>query len=333
MRALQVTKYGAKNLPVISDVATPACSPDEILIKVHAAGLNPLDFKTRDGEFKVILPYKAPFTLGNDFAGTVESIGKNVSNFAVGDAVFGMANSKQIGTFAEYVVVNKDVAAKKPSNISFTEASILPLVSLTAWQILKDAALKPGQKVLIHGGSGGFGSTAIQVAKALNLTVATTCSARNFDFVKSLGADEVVDYNSANFEDVLSGYDLVIDTVGGKNLAKSLKVLRSDGLLVSLVGPPDVVFAKKAGAPLPVQLVMKALSFSVVRTAKKLGVRYAFHFVRSSGAQLAEIAALIENGKIKPFVAQTVPFENSIELFNSESPLTKVTGKTAIEIA
>ncbi|MEY4969796.1 MAG: hypothetical protein RLZZ277_27 [Actinomycetota bacterium] len=333
MRALQVKKYGEKNLPVIAEIATPTCGPDELLIKVHAAGLNPLDIKTRDGEFKVFLPYKVPFTLGNDFAGTVTAIGENVSNFAIDDQVFGMANSKQIGTFAEYVVVNKDVVAKKPSNISFTEASVLPLVSLTAWQIFQDAALQPDQKVLIHGGSGGLGATAIQVAKALNLTVATTCSARNVDFVKSLGADEVVDYNSANFEDILNGFDLVIDTVGGKNLSKSMKVLKTGGLLVSLVGPPDVAFARKAGAPLPIQWVMKVLSFGVLRTAKKLGVLYAFHFVRSSGAQLTEIAALIHSGKIKPYIAQTVSFDKSPELFNRQSALSKVAGKTSIAIS
>lgn len=334
MRALLVEKYGKKNSPVISEVPTPLYGPQDVLVRVSAAGFNPLDAKTRDGDFKQILPYKLPYIPGNDYAGVIEAVGDEVKDFAIGDEVFGMANAKRIGTFAELIAVHQSEVAHTPNGSSLADLSVLPLVALTAWQILTEVAkTKPGQKVLIHGGSGGLGITAIQIAKSLGLHVATTCGTRNLKFVETLGADQIIDYTKEDFEKVLSGFDLVIDSVGGKNLEKSMSVLKAGGLLVSLSGPADVTFAKKVGAPKPIQFVIKALSWSTLRKAKKFGINYKFHFVTSNGAQLAEIAKLVETGKLKPIVAQTLSLEDAVELFNSESTFAKVAGKTAIQIS
>ena len=307
MRAFIVDQY--KQPLHEADVAEPVVGDHDVLVKVVAAGLNQLDEKIRKGEFKLILPYKTPFTLGHDVAGTVIGVGAKVRSVKPGDEVFARPRDPRIGTFAERIAVDEADVAIAPSTISPVEAASLPLVALTAWQALVEKGrVGPGQKVLIHAGSGGVGSIAIQLAKHLGATVATTASSANADFVRELGADVVVDYRSQDFATELSGYDFVLDSLGGENLEKSLRVLRPGGKVVGINGPPDPAFAKQARLNPMLRLVIAGLSRSVRSKARKLGVTYEFLFMRADGQQLREIAALVESGAIRPVVGATFAF-------------------------
>ncbi|MCJ0702009.1 NADP-dependent oxidoreductase [Frigoribacterium faeni] len=307
MRAFIVDQY--KQPLHEADVAEPVVGDHDVLVKVVAAGLNQLDEKIRKGEFKLILPYKTPFTLGHDVAGTVIGVGAKVRSVKPGDEVFARPRDPRIGTFAERIAVDEADVAIAPSTISPVEAASLPLVALTAWQALVEKGrVGPGQKVLIHAGSGGVGSIAIQLAKHLGATVATTASSANADFVRELGADVVVDYRSQDFATELSGYDFVLDSLGGENLEKSLRVLRPGGKVVGINGPPDPAFAKQARLNPVLRLVIAGLSRSVRSKARKLGVTYEFLFMRADGQQLREIAALVESGAIRPVVGATLAF-------------------------
>ncbi|KQO48099.1 MULTISPECIES: NADP-dependent oxidoreductase [unclassified Frigoribacterium] len=291
------------------DVAEPTVGDHDVLIEVAAAGLNHLDAKIREGEFKLILPYKAPLVLGHDFAGTVIEVGGSVRDLKPGDEVFARPRDHRIGTFAERIAVDEADVALAPTSISTVEAASLPLVALTAWQALVERGnVQPGQKVLIHAGAGGVGTIAIQLAKHLGAHVATTASSANADFLRELGADVVVDYRTQDFEEALSGYDLVLDSLGDENLAKSLRVLRPGGLAIGIQGPPTPTFAKAAGLNPVVRLAIAALSRGVRAQAKKLGVSYEFLFMRADGHQLREIAALVDAGAIRPVVGATHPF-------------------------
>ncbi len=307
-----MSKYGQKNLE-LEDVAEPIVGPKDVLIAIEAAGLNPLDQMIKDGEFKALLPHNFPLILGHDVAGKVLQIGSAVTNVEVGDSVFSRPRDLRIGAFAERISIDQADIAKMPKNLSFQEAASVPLVALASWQILVDLAkIQPGAKVLIHAGAGGLGSTLIQLAKHLGAYVATTSSAKNIDFVTELGADEVVDYKVNDFEKVFQNFDLVVDTVGGKNLDKSLNCLRSGGLAVSVVGPPEANFATQLGkkhlAPL-----MSILSASVRSKAKKIGVEYRFFFMRADGEQLAKLAKLYELGTLRPVIDRTFPFDKTME--------------------
>jgi NADPH:quinone reductase-like Zn-dependent oxidoreductase len=274
--------------------------------------VNPLDSKLRDGEFKLILPYRPPFILGHDVAGTVVRTGSRASRFKVGDEVYARPRDHRVGTFAEFIAINEADVALKPKNLSMTEAASIPLVGLTAWQALVEVGkVKPGQKVFIQAGSGGVGTFAIQLAKHLGATVATTTSAKNAELVKSLGADVVIDYKTQDFEKVLSGYDLVLNSQDPKTLDKSLGVLKPGGQLISISGPPDPAFAKEAGLNLFLKLIMRLLSRGVRKKAERLGLRYSFLFMRAQGQQLSEITSLIEAGVIRPVVDKVFPFENT----------------------
>ena len=218
-----------------------------MLVDIHAAGVNVLDAKIRDGEFKLFLPYKAPFVLGHDLAGVVTRVGSAVTRFAVGDEVYARPRDGRIGTFAERIAVHEDDLAIKPASLSMAEAASVPLVALTAWQALVERAnLQPGQKVLIHAGSGGVGTYAIQLAKHLGATVATTTGTSNVEWVRDLGADVVIDYRTQDFETVVHDYDVVLDSQGGDTLAKSLRVLKPGGIAIGIAGPPDPDFAAPA---------------------------------------------------------------------------------------
>jgi len=246
MRAFVVSKYGQ---PVHrSDVAEPYVGPGDVLVRVEAAALNHLDEKIRLGEFRQILRYSLPLILGSDLAGTVIAVGADVRGFEPGDEVYARAPADRIGSFAERIAVAEADLAHKPVTIAMEEAASLPLVALTAWQALvAGGRVGPGKKVLIHAGSGGVGSIAIQLAKDLGATVATTASAANADFVRTLGADIVIDYRSQDFEQMLSGYDLVLDSLGGEVLQKSLRVLRPGGKVIGIAGPPDPDFDPEVG--------------------------------------------------------------------------------------
>ena len=290
-------------------VPEPTVGAHDVLIEVHAAGLNVLDAKIRQGDFKLVLPFELPLTLGHDLAGTVVEVGAAVSTLAPGDEVFARPRDPRIGTFAERIAVDEADVALAPTSVSTVEAASLPLVALTAWQALVERGdVRPGQKVLIHAGAGGVGTIAIQLAAHLGAHVATTASARDADFLRELGADVVLDYRTQDFEEELSGYDLVLDSLGGENLSKSLRVLRRGGLAIGIQGPPDPAFAKAAGLNPVLRLAIAGLSRKVRAQARRLGVSYQFLFMRADGRQLAEIAALVDAGVIRPVVGKVEPF-------------------------
>ncbi|MEV4033814.1 NADP-dependent oxidoreductase [Streptomyces umbrinus] len=314
MRAFTVERYGSKDGVRVGDVPEPVVGADDVLVRIVAASVNPLDRMIRDGEMKTILPYKVPFVLGNDLAGVVVEVGAAVTRFAVGDEVFARPDKNRIGTFAERIAVHQDDVAVKPTTLTMEEAASLPLVALTSWQALVERAhVQPGQKVLVHAGSGGLGTIAVQLAKQLGAYVATTTSTANVDLVKRLGADVVVDYKKQAFETVLRDYDVVLDSLGGETLKKSLDVLRPGGKVISVAGPPDAAFGRELGANPVVRLAMSALSLRTRRAARRRGVTYSFLFMRASGDQLRELTPLIEAGRIRPVVDTVFPFESARE--------------------
>jgi len=307
MKAAYISRYGNIDDVQLDEQSQPPLTADAVLVKVHAASINPLDLRVLEGEFKAILPVKFPFILGNDFAGTVVEVGSKVTQFKAGDEVY--AKTDLNGAFAEYTVVQQSSLALKPQNISMEQAAALPLVALTSWQALVEIAkVKAGQKVLIHAGSGGVGSIAIQLAKSLGATVATTTSAKNSGWVKELGADIIIDYKTMNFEQELKDYDVVLDTQGGKTLEKSLHVLKRGGRLISISGPPDHAFAEAINPNWFLKCVIPMLSWSIRHKAKKRGITYTFLFMQPNGQQLSKITELLEAGKIKPVVDQTYDF-------------------------
>ncbi|MFC9665596.1 NADP-dependent oxidoreductase [Nocardia sp. NPDC127606] len=316
MQAFVVNQY--KGPLQQADVPEPLVGERDVLVQIQAAGLNVLDEKIRAGEFKQILPYKLPLTLGNDLAGTVIDVGAKVQGFELGDEVYARPDKDRIGTFAERIAIAEADLALKPTSVSFEDAASLPLVALTAWQALVERAnLQPGQRVLIHAGAGGVGSIAIQLAKHLGATVATTVSTGNVEFVRELGADVVIDYRNHDFEQLLEGYDLVLDSLGGKNLEKSLRVLRPGGKAIGIAGPPDPAFARELGANLVLRLVITVLSSKIRRQAKRLGVTYEFLFMRADGDQLRHITALVDDGALRPVVGRVFDFAQTAQALQS----------------
>jgi alcohol dehydrogenase len=311
MKAFILDRYGSKVALRAGEMPDPDVREDEVLVQVHAAGVNLLDSKIRNGEFKLILPHRAPFVLGHDLAGVVVRVGARVKRFKPGDEVYARPADHRIGTFAKLIAVQEKDLALKPKTLTMEEAASLPLVGLTAWQALVERGqLKRGQKVFIQAGSGGVGTFAIQLAKHLGATVATTTSTSNVELVRSLGADVVVDYKKEDFESKLSGYDLVLHSQDGEALGKSLRVLRTGGRLVSISGPPDPAFAEEIGAPWFVKLVTRLLSFGARRKAKSLDTSFSFLFMRASGDQLQRIAALVDGGAVRPVLDKVFPFHS-----------------------
>ena len=304
MKAAYIQRYGNINDVQLGEQSKPTLTENAVLVKVHAASINPLDLRVLEGEFKTILPVQFPFILGNDFAGIVVEVGANVIQFKVGDNVY--AKTDLNGAFAEYTVVKQSSLALKPDNISMELAASLPLVSLTAWQALVEIAnVQAGQKVLIHTGSGGVGSIAIQLAKHLGAIVATTTSSKNIAWVKALGADIIIDYKTTDFEQELKDYDVVLDTQGGNILEKSFNVLKRGGRIVSISGPPDRNLAEAINANWLLKCIIPLLSWSIRHKAKKRGITYSFLFMQPNGQQLSKISKLVESGKINPIVDKT----------------------------
>jgi NADPH:quinone reductase-like Zn-dependent oxidoreductase len=313
MKAYVVERYGKDSVRA-ADIPEPQVGTRDVLVRVSAVSINPLDKMVRNGEFKQLLKYKPPFVLGHDVAGVVTGLGANVRDFKVGDEVHARPRDLRIGTFAEFIAIDQDDLAPKPRSLTLHEAAAVPLVALAAWQILIGRAqVKPGQKVLIHAGAGGLGSTVIQLAKHLGATVATTANTDTVELVRSLGADVVLDYTKEDFSTVLSDYDLALDSLGGKNLEKSLTVLKPGGLAIGVAGPPDTGFAKQLGAPSFMGVVMNALSRKVRKQAKALGVRYQFFFMQASGSQLRELGALYDSGQLRPVIDRTFEFDQMLE--------------------
>jgi NADPH:quinone reductase-like Zn-dependent oxidoreductase len=312
MKAWVVPTY--KQPLELTDMPAPRVGERDVLVDIRATAVNLLDVKVQAGEFKAILPYKAPFVLGHDLAGTVIAVGSDVTRFTVGDEVYGRPRDGRVGTFAQRLAVDEDDLAHRPRTTSTAEAASVPLVALTAWQALVERAkVQPGQKVLIHAGSGGVGTYAIQLAKHLGATVATTTGTTNMRWVKELGADVVIDYKTQRFDEQLSGYDVVLDSQGGDTLARSLTVLKPGGLAIGISGPPDPAFATQLGKRIPLLPVMALLSLKTRRAAKRLGVRYSFLFMRADGAQLERIGALIDAGTLQPVIDRTFPFDQTPE--------------------
>lgn len=314
MKALILKKYGGPDQIVFADIPKPALKPDEMLVRVHAVGLNPVDTMIPKGAFKPILRFQLPATMGSDLAGVVAEVGSRVTRFKVGDAVFASIFDLGTGSLAEFAVVPESAAALKPSNLDFVQAASIPMVGLTAWQALKERArVKPGQKVFIPAGSGGIGTFAIQLAKHLGARVGTTTSTGNVGLVRSLGADEVVDYKKQEFEEVLRDYDVVLGTVRGDSLKKSLRILKSKSNVVSLIGPPDAAFARARGMNFFMKLVFGLLSRGIIRKANERGAVYSFLFVHPDGRQLAEIGSLLQAGKIRPVIDKVFLFDQAKE--------------------
>lgn len=313
MKSYVVTRYG-KDGASLSDIPQPELRDDDVLVQVHASGVNPLDAKIRDGDFKLLLRYRLPFALGNEAAGVVLRVGPAVRRFQPGDEVYARPGKDRIGTFAECIAISEACVAAKPKTLTMQEAASVPLVALTAWQALFDRAkVQRGQRVLIHAGSGGVGTMAIQLAKHAGAIVATTTSTANVDLVKSLGADVVIDYKKEDFETRVEGCDMVLNSLDATTLMKSVSVLKPGGHLVSISGPPDPAFAKEVGMNWALRQVMSLMSLRIRRRAAQRRVHYSFLFMKASGDQLREIGALIDAGAIRPVVDRVFPFERTAD--------------------
>lgn len=332
MKAFVINKYSKNGSLQLTEMNVPEVKENDILVDIHAAGVNLLDSKIKTGEFKLILPYKLPLILGHDVAGVIIKVGKNVKKFKVGDEVYARVRDHRIGTFAEFIAINEADAALKPKNISMEEAASIPLVALTAWQVLVEKAkIKKGEKVFIQAGSGGVGTIAIQLAKHLGATVATTASAKSFDLLEKLGADIVIDYKNSDFENRLSNYDVVLNSQDKETLEKSLRILKSGGKLISISGPPTPDFAKEIKAPWFVKIILSLLSSGIRKKAKVKNVDYSFLFMKADGEQLNEITKLIEAGIIEPVMDKVFPFDKTNEALSYvESGRAK--GKVVIKI-
>jgi alcohol dehydrogenase len=312
MKAFTIDRYKSKDGGRIVDMPQPAVGDNDVLVQIHAAGVNLLDAKIASGEFKLMLPYRFPLILGNDVAGVVVQVGPRARGFKPGDEVYARPDKDRIGAFAEFIAMNERDVAIKPAELSMEEAASIPLVGLTAWQALVEMAdLHPGQKVFIQAGTGGVGTFAIQLAKHLGATVATTASAANFELVKALGADVLIDYKTQDFETMLHGYDVVLHSQDSTTLDKSLRVLKPGGTLISISGPPDPAFADEIGLPWYVKQIIRILSFGARRKAKRLKVTFGFLFMRANGAPLSEITSLIDQGVIRPVMDRALPFEST----------------------
>lgn len=314
MKAWKINSYSKVDALVLAELPEPVVRENEVLVEIHAAGVNQLDAKLKSGEFKLLLPYKFPLILGHDVSGVVVKTGSKVSRFKVGYKVYGRVADFRIGTFAERIAVNENELALKPVNLSMEEAASIPLVALTVWQaFFEKATLKKDQKVFIQAGSGGVGTIAIQLANYVGAYVATTASAENVELMKALGADLVIDYKTQDFETVLTDYDLVLNSQDSKTLEKSMRIVKSGGKVVSISGPPDAEFANDLGLSWFMKLAIYFLSRKVKQQERKLGVEYSFLFMQPNGKQLEELTALIEAGSIRPVIDRVYPFQQTNE--------------------
>src|SRR5438128_8711305 len=299
MKAALIERYGSNDAVSVADIDIQILGATDLLVRVHAASVNPVDIKTRDGKLKTLLRYRFPLVLGNDLSGVVSDMGSGVTRFKKGDAVYARVDKDRIGTFAEFAIVRDGAAALKPANVTFEEAAALPLVSLTAWQALVEIGkLGANQRVLIHAGSGGVGSVAIQLARQLDATVFTTVGQRNMDLVKRLGANVPIDYRGARFEDVAKDCDVVLDSAGGDTLVKSFESVKPGGVVVSIGNTPSAAFARSWGLNPFIVLAISVMSRKATAAARGHKARYEYLFVRPDGEQLRAITQLVEGGAI-----------------------------------
>jgi alcohol dehydrogenase len=315
MRAYVLTRYGGPEAAELREVPVPEADQGCVRIRVHAAGLNPVDFKTRDGQLRVIRRYPLPIALGNDLAGTVEACGPGVTRFAVGDRVYARVDKDEMGALAEYACVHEALVARMPATLDFDAAGGAPLAALTALQALRDELrVAPGQRIFIPGGAGGVGTFAVQLAKIFGAEVATTASPRGEALVRRLGADVVVDYTRQRFEDQLREYDGAFDLIGGDTLARSFAVVKRGGLVVSIAGLPEPETARKdLGRGPGLAALFWLLSLGTRLAARRRGVRYRYLFMHPSGEDLAELARLIDAGRLEVVVDRVFPFAQVAE--------------------
>jgi NADPH:quinone reductase-like Zn-dependent oxidoreductase len=334
MKAALIDRYGSNDAVRVADIDVPSLGATDVLVRVHAASVNPVDIKTRDGKLKTLLKYRFPLVLGNDLSGVVVDVGARVTRFRKGDAVYARVDRDRIGTFAEFAAVRDGAAALKPTNVTFEEAASLPLVALTAWQALVEIGkLGANQRVLIHAGSGGVGSVAIQLARHLGATVLTTVGKRNVELVKRLGANVAIDYRSERFEDVANDCDVVLDSAGGDTLVRCFECVKPGGVVVSINSTtPSPAFARSWGLNPIIVFAIGVLSRKTLVAARKHKARYEYFFVRADGEQLTEIAGLVERGAITPLVDRVFRLEEVRDaLVYSESG--RATGKVVIKVA
>lgn len=309
MKAFALDRYGGPDVLALRDFPEPEPGPTDLLVEVRAASVNPVDFKIRSGGVKVLVKDRFPLVLGCDCSGVVLRVGDRVTKFAPGDEVFARLRKERIGTFAERTLIDESVAAKKPTNLTHPEAASIPLVGVTSWQALVEIGkLGKGQRVLIHAGSGGVGTFAIQLARHLGATVATTASAKNRELLTRLGAHQVVDYKTERFEDVVAPCDVVFDTQGGETLERSFVVLKPGGVVVTVGGKPDAKFGKAWGLNPVLVLALRFMMRKVTRLAKEKNAHFEYLFMRPDGEQLAAIGALLESGTIVPVLDRIFPF-------------------------
>jgi NADPH:quinone reductase-like Zn-dependent oxidoreductase len=310
MKALQIVKYGdLKDSLAISEIEKPSVKPNDILVAVKAASLNPIDYKIVEGKLKGMLTLNLPLTAGYDLSGVVVEKGADVSNFEIGDEVYTRVPQEQMGTVTAYVAVTSDVVAKKPVSISFEEAASLPLIGLTAIQAFESVGLKKGDRVLIHAGSGGVGSFAIQYAKDKGAFVYTTTSTKNVDWVKALGADRVIDYKTEDYKEVANNLDIVFDTLGGDYTFDAFEIIKEGGKVTTIVGPPDVESAKQMG------MTDYKLPEKLSKLLKEKSADYKLTWMQPNSKQLDEITTMVDNGKIKPVIDKVYAFEDGIKAF------------------
>lgn len=315
MKSLQLLGYGklAEQLQ-LRDGPTPTVGPQDVLIEVHAASINPIDFKLMKGDLKLVLPQKFPAPVGFDASGVVAAVGAQVQQFKVGDTVYARAPRQRMGSFAEQLAVAAQYVTHKPRTLSHVEAASIPLVGLTTVQGLVDRArAQAGQSILIQAGSGGVGTFAIQYAKrVLGLKVATTTSSRNAEWVRALGADAVICYDRENYLDMPERFDMVFDMLGGAQTLEAFKVLKPGGAVISIAGPPSTELAQQVRANAVLRFLFWVLSYRVEQQAAQKSARYYRFLTESSGPQLQAIGALIDAGQIKPIIDRTYPFEQII---------------------
>jgi alcohol dehydrogenase len=333
MKCAYITHYGGPDALQIGTQGKPEIGPREILIQVKAASINPVDYKIRQGMLKQMLDYRLPLILGQDLSGVVARVGEKVSRFKVGDEVFARLEKSRIGTWAELAAVRESDAALKPKNLSHVEAASLPLVALTSWQIIHDiAGVKAGQRVLIHAGSGGVGTVAIQLAKHAGATVYTTCSPRNVPLVKRLGADVVIDYKTQRFEDIAKDIDFVFDTQGGEIQHRSFTVLKDGGTLISIGGIPTRRVMEEWNRPIWIKWFASFANRKSTALAKARGIKFDYHFMSPSGAQLGAIAKLCESKTLVPLVDKVFSLDDAVKAV-AYAEEGHAVGKVVIEVS
>ena len=333
MKAAIIDRYGGNDAVRVADIAMPSLGTTDLLVRVHAASVNPVDIKTRDGKLKTLFKFRFPLVLGNDLSGVVADVGSGVTRFKKGDAVYARVDKNRIGTFAEFAAVRDGAAALKPTNITFEEAASLPLVALTAWQALVGIGkLSAHDRVLIHAGSGGVGSVAVQLAHHLGATVFTTVGQRNVALVKRLGANVAIDYRTERFEDVARDCDVVLDSAGGDTLVRCFECVKPGGVVVSINSQtPSPAFARSWGLNPVIVFVIGLLSRRTLAAARKHNARYEYFFVDADGDRLKDIAALVERGAITPLVDQIFGLDDVRDAF-AYSESGRATGKVVIKV-